>query len=223
MSSASILLIDDNPDIARAIGIALRTRRPSVRYGERAGGGVVAARAAALCAILLDLNFRAGAVGRRGGAGLPAPDRRRRSRRLRVVITAHSGIRIAVAAMQAGARDFVMKPWRNADLIAKLEAAIEAAPRPRRPRRRMRRRCAASRRRPPLIGESAAMHALRDADPPRRAQPRRRDRVGTVRLGPQPRRGAAARRLSACRCRCDHDRCARSAGVGEDRRRPPER
>ena len=44
-----------------------------------------------------------------------------------VVITAHSGVRIAVEAMRAGARDFVMKPWRNAVLIAKLEAAATRA------------------------------------------------------------------------------------------------
>ncbi len=45
-----------------------------------------------------------------------------------IVITAHSGIKLAVAAMQAGARDFVMKPWRNAELIAKIEVAARAVP-----------------------------------------------------------------------------------------------
>jgi hypothetical protein len=48
-----------------------------------------------------------------------------------VVITAHSGVRIAVAAMQAGACDFVMKPWRNADLLARIDAAIARAPKTR--------------------------------------------------------------------------------------------
>ncbi len=59
--------------------------------------------------------------------------------------------------MQAGARDFVMKPWRNADLVAKLEAAMargSAAP-------------AALAGAPPaevpgvLIGESGVMQDLR--------------------------------------------------------------
>ena len=123
-SETSILLIDDNPAIARAIDIALRIagyRLDTANGPEEARSRLAQRRYAA---ILLDMNFSAGAAdGEEGLACL---------RRIVaddpgacvVVITAHSGIRIAVAAMQAGARDFVMKPWRNADLIAKLEAAI---------------------------------------------------------------------------------------------------
>ncbi|RZL58819.1 MAG: sigma-54-dependent Fis family transcriptional regulator [Sphingomonas sp.] len=154
---ASILLIDDNPDIARAIGIALRIA--GYRFDTASGPEEAWSRLAQrrYAAILLDLNFRAGAVdGEEGLACLrrivaddPAA--------CVIVITAHSGIRIAVAAMQAGARDFLMKPWRNADLIAKMEAAMKqrpvaaAAP------------AHAAGAEPPLvlIGESAAMHALR--------------------------------------------------------------
>ena len=123
-SETSILLIDDNPAIARALDIALRIagyRLDTANGPEEAWSRLAQQRYAA---ILLDMNFSAGAAdGEEGLACL---------RRIVaddpgacvVVITAHSGIRIAVAAMQAGARDFVMKPWRNADLIAKLEAAM---------------------------------------------------------------------------------------------------
>ena len=75
-------------------------------------------------AILLDLNFGAGRSN--GAEGLACLERimAEDPAACVVVITAHSGIRIAVAAMQAGARDFAMKPWRNAELIAKVESAI---------------------------------------------------------------------------------------------------
>nr|WP_263282687.1 helix-turn-helix domain-containing protein [Sphingomonas nostoxanthinifaciens] len=73
-----------------------------------------------------------------------------------VVITAHSGIRIAVAAMQAGARDFVMKPWRNAELVAKLEAAM--ARKPATSPALVQETVGAP---TVLIGESRAMHELR--------------------------------------------------------------
>lgn len=54
-----------------------------------------------------------------------------------VVVTGHSGVNIAVAAMRAGASDFVMKPWRNDRLAATLQAALEL--------RRRRRESAATR------------------------------------------------------------------------------
>lgn len=122
-SDTAILLIDDNPAIAGAIDIALRIagyRLDTASGPEEAWSRLARRRYAA---ILLDMNFSAGAAdGEEGLACLRrivADD----PHACVVVITAHSGIRIAVAAMQAGARDFVMKPWRNADLIAKLEAA----------------------------------------------------------------------------------------------------
>jgi DNA-binding NtrC family response regulator len=41
-----------------------------------------------------------------------------------VVVTGHSGINIAVAAMKAGASDFVMKPWSNARLLDTVRDAV---------------------------------------------------------------------------------------------------
>ena len=127
-SETAVLLIDDNPVVARAIDIALRIA--GYRLDSASGPVEAWSRLAQrrYAAILLDMNFSAGAAdGEEGLACLRrivADD----PRACVVVITAHSGIRIAVAAMQAGARDFVMKPWRNADLVAKLEVAMERRP-----------------------------------------------------------------------------------------------
>lgn len=127
-SGTAILLIDDNPAIARALDIALRIagyRLDTASAPEEAWSWLAQRHYAA---ILLDMNFSAGAAdGEEGLACLRrivADD----PQACVVVITAHSGIRIAVAAMQAGARDFVMKPWRNAELVAKLEAAMARKP-----------------------------------------------------------------------------------------------
>jgi len=156
-SETAILLIDDNPAIARALDIALRIvgyRLDTANGPEEAWSRLARRRYAA---ILLDMNFSTGAADGEEGlaclgrimAGDPSA--------CVVVITAHSGIRIAVAAMQAGARDFVMKPWRNSDLVAKLEAAMARSP-----------AVALAPAPPPtdeppavLIGESAAMCGLR--------------------------------------------------------------
>ncbi|WP_267350435.1 response regulator [Sphingomonas sp. GM_Shp_2] len=157
-SSRTILLIDDNPAVARAMEIAFRMagHRLDTAAGPEDAFSRLAQRR--YDAILLDMNFTpAESNGEQGLACLAriiADD----PAACVVVITAHSGIRIAVAAMKAGARDFAMKPWRNAELIAKVDAAIArgapAAPpslhpgAPPEPAR--------------LLGDSPAMHALRD-------------------------------------------------------------
>ncbi|WBO22324.1 sigma-54-dependent transcriptional regulator [Sphingomonas abietis] len=123
-SGAAILLVDDNAEVGRAMRIAFEVaghRLDVAATPEEAFSRLAQSRYDAL---LLDLNFTPGQTA--GGEGLACLDRIMADDPAAcvVVITAHSGIRIAVAAMQAGARDFVMKPWRNGELVAKVEAAI---------------------------------------------------------------------------------------------------
>ena len=123
-SQATILLVDDNPAVARAMEIAFRmaNHRLDTASGPEDAYSRLALRR--YDAILLDLNFTAGRSNGDEGLACLARIIADDPGACVVVITAHSGIRIAVTAMQAGARDFVMKPWRNAELIAKVEAAI---------------------------------------------------------------------------------------------------
>lgn len=123
-SGPRILLIDDDRDVHQAVAVML----------ERAGIGVLGAASPEeaysllerhpVDAILLDLNFTRGKThGEEGFAALARLLGDDPNAAI-VVITGHSGVRIAVAAMRAGAFDFVMKPWRNADLIDRVQAAI---------------------------------------------------------------------------------------------------
>ncbi len=159
-SSRAILLIDDNPAVSRAMEIAFRMagHRLDTANGPEEAYSCLARRR--YDAILLDMNFSIGESS--GGEGLACLARivADDSAACVVVITAHSGIRIAVAAMQAGARDFAMKPWRNAELVAKVETAIARgtsappgtqAASPTNPMAEP----------PRLLGDSVAMQALR--------------------------------------------------------------
>lgn len=129
-SGHRILLVDDNRQIAQAVTLAFDCA------GHRVDTAAAPQEAYSLLAqhrydaILLDLNFTQGQTSGEEGfaclARIVADD----PTAAVVVITAHSGIRIAVAAMQAGASDFVMKPWRNADLIARVDAAVGKRRRP---------------------------------------------------------------------------------------------
>lgn len=123
-SETDILLVDDNPEVARAMAIALELagHRLDVATNPEEAFSRLATRR--YQAILLDMNFTAGRTG--GEEGMATLQRllAQDPSACVVVITAHSGVRIAVSAMQAGARDFLMKPWRNAELVAKVEAAM---------------------------------------------------------------------------------------------------
>lgn len=156
-----ILLVDDNPDVARAIEIAFRIA------GHRLHGAAGAEEAHSLLArrrfdaVILDLNFSQGRSDGSEGLACLARIMADDPAACVVVLTAHGGIRTAVAAMQSGARDFAVKPWSNADLIAKVEAAI--ARRPASAARPSGSPPEAEREPVPrLLGESAPMIALRD-------------------------------------------------------------
>ncbi|NHN86917.1 response regulator [Acetobacter musti] len=116
MSDATILFVDDDADIQSAAKLLFARNGLRVIAAQDAIQAQAALIADTIDLVLLDLNYAPGA---RDGAegltllteihvlcpGLPV-----------IVVTGHSGVSIAVAAMRAGAVDFVMKPWNNARL-----------------------------------------------------------------------------------------------------------
>ncbi|MDF2640675.1 MAG: Fis family transcriptional regulator [Novosphingobium lindaniclasticum] len=157
-SDGAILLIDDNPAVAGAMEIAFRMagRMLDTARGPEEALSRLAARR--FDAILLDMNFTPGQSNGEEGLALLSRIMADDPAACVVVITAHSGIRIAVAAMQAGARDFAIKPWRNSDLVAKVEAAIARGV----PAISSSVIMATDAEPIRLLGESAAMQVLRD-------------------------------------------------------------
>jgi DNA-binding NtrC family response regulator len=126
-SALSVLLIDDNASVAESIALAVRLGRHRIDCAcgpEEALSRLAGTR---YDVILLDMNYGANRTDGAEGLALLARILSDDPGAAVVVITAHSGVRIAVEAMRAGARDFIMKPWRNADLLARIAAA--AAPR----------------------------------------------------------------------------------------------
>jgi DNA-binding NtrC family response regulator len=155
--SARILFVDDDPDVLTSAQVLL----------ERHGFGFAVARSPAeawsvlaaepVDVILLDLNFARGATSGEEGFEWLAQIRAHDSDAVVVVVTGHSGINIAVAAMKAGAIDFVMKPWSNPRLLETVRAAVA-----------LRRSRAAGGETPAIdddlliVGDSAAMKRVRD-------------------------------------------------------------
>jgi DNA-binding NtrC family response regulator len=119
-----VLLIDDDRDVHQAVSVLLSRAGIYLTSAMTPDEAYSALRLAPADAILLDLNFARGHT--QGEEGFGALDRLLGEDPDAVVtiITGHSGVRIAVAALQAGAFDFVMKPWRNRELLERVHAAI---------------------------------------------------------------------------------------------------
>jgi len=154
----AILLIDDRPEVASAMEIAFRMAGHSltvVHEPEEAFSQLARSR---FDGIVLDLNFTPGKSDGKEGLACLARIMADDPAACVVVLTAHGGVRMAVAAMQAGARDFAVKPWNNADLIGKVEAAVA-----REPTAPAAGATAAERSTPParILGESAPIEELR--------------------------------------------------------------
>jgi len=119
-----VLVVDDDPDILKAATLMLSRRgyEPTVARDPAEAWSLLAEHGTDV--LLLDLNF--GPSERSGEEGLSFLDRLFRNDQslVVVVVTGHSGVGVAVAAMRAGAYDFVIKPWNNARFAATIEAAL---------------------------------------------------------------------------------------------------
>src|ERR1700685_4066652 len=123
-SSARILVIDDEEDILQAARLLLKRHFVSVQTSHDPASLPERVRQNAFDVLLLDMNFAAGADD--GAEGLKwlsevvAID----PQAVVVLVTAHSGVDLAVQGMKQGAADFVAKPWENERLLATLQAAV---------------------------------------------------------------------------------------------------
>ncbi|HEX3945292.1 MAG TPA: sigma-54 dependent transcriptional regulator [Rhizomicrobium sp.] len=124
LNPARILIVDDQEDILFAARLLLKRHFSFVQTSQDPSLLPDLVRKGAFDVLLLDMNFTAGADD--GVEGL-----RRLSEVLTldpqavvVLVTAHSGVELAVQAMKQGAADFVTKPWENERLLATLLAAV---------------------------------------------------------------------------------------------------
>lgn len=158
-----ILFVDDDADVQKAAALLLG------RHGLRMSSAGNPAEAWSIMAagpvdvVLLDLNFTRGRTGGEEGFRCLGEILAQDPDAVVVVITGHSGVNVAVAAMRGGASDFVMKPWSNDRLIGTLSTALAL----RRSRLARGRETEGSRgplldAQTPILGESPAIQRVRD-------------------------------------------------------------
>ena len=121
--TASILFVDDDPDVLTSAQVLLERNGFRFFTAKNPAEAWSVLAAEPIDVILLDLNFARGSTSGAEGFAWLAEIRAHDSDAVVVVVTGHSGINIAVAAMKAGASDFVMKPWNNPRFLETVRAA----------------------------------------------------------------------------------------------------
>ena len=118
MTGQRILVVDDEPQILRALGTTLRGAGYAVETAATAEQALTAAAAHPPEAVILDLVLP-------DGSGTDVcRELRRWSKAPVIVLSAVGEEREKVAALDAGADDYVTKPFGVDELLARLRAAL---------------------------------------------------------------------------------------------------
>lgn len=118
MSKSEILIIDDEPQIRRLLEITLESHGYKVRQAETGKSGIIEAANRPPELILLDI-------------GLPDQSGHEVLKELRkwyqqsiIMLSVINNEQDIVTALDNGATDYLNKPFRNAELLARIRAAI---------------------------------------------------------------------------------------------------
>ncbi|HEV2867037.1 MAG TPA: DNA-binding response regulator, partial [Allosphingosinicella sp.] len=121
-----LLIVDDDSDVRHAARLALEPHVESaeaVACPDEAAALLVPGR---FGCVLLDMNYVAGERSGREGMDALARLKEQDPSLAVVLMTAYGRVSLAVAALKRGAHDFMLKPWRNRDLLAAVRSASEA-------------------------------------------------------------------------------------------------
>jgi len=118
-SPASILIIDDESEIRESLETLLELEGYRVDAAESGEDGLARIAGQPFDLVLLDL-----ALPGKNGLEVLAVIRERDPQLAVIMITAYGTVENAVNAMQAGAANFIQKPWDNEKLLADVRAVI---------------------------------------------------------------------------------------------------
>ena len=119
-----ILVIDDDISIRTSLTLLLKRAKYDVQAVSTPKEAIAVVRNVCPELILMDMNFSLTTSGDEGITLLKQvkifqPDAPV------ILMTAWGSIQLAVKGMQAGAFDFITKPWNNAALMLRIETALE--------------------------------------------------------------------------------------------------
>lgn len=121
-----ILIIDDDSAIRSSLSFMLKRAGYDTQAVATPREAIEVVRAMAPRLILMDMNFTLSTNGEEGLTLLKQVKIFRPDTPV-ILMTAWGSIQLAVQGMQAGAFDFITKPWNNAALMQRIETALELA------------------------------------------------------------------------------------------------
>ncbi|HEY6927695.1 MAG TPA: SpoIIE family protein phosphatase [Steroidobacteraceae bacterium] len=122
-----VLIADDQPDVLAALQLLLKGVGYQTELVTSPRAVIESLEAASYDLLLMDLNYARDTTSGREGLDLLARVQAIDRTLPVVVMTAWSSVPLAVEAMRRGVRDFVQKPWENAQLLSTLKTEIEWA------------------------------------------------------------------------------------------------
>jgi two-component system, OmpR family, KDP operon response regulator KdpE len=124
---ALILVVEDDPDIQRLLVRSLREAHAEVITVDTAGDGFLLYGERMPDLVMVDLNLP-------DGSGLGLVKQLRASGDVPIiVVTANAEERSLVSCLDAGADDYVTKPFRVSELLARVRSVLRRRPRPAEP------------------------------------------------------------------------------------------
>lgn len=124
--SKTILVADDQADVRQALKLALERSGYSIKLAAEPAAAEEAARDGIDLA-LLDMNYTRDTTSGREGLALIKTLRDLDPDLPLVAMTAWGSVELAVAALKAGAADFIEKPWDNTRLLNIVRTQLETA------------------------------------------------------------------------------------------------
>ncbi len=121
-----ILVADDQPDLIDALRLLLKREDIHVDSVGSPEAALSAIAAGSFDLLLMDLNYTGDTTSGREGIDLLSRVQALDRELPIVVMTGWGSVDIAVEAMRRGVRNFVQKPWDNAQLVAILRTEVEA-------------------------------------------------------------------------------------------------
>ncbi|MBN9663840.1 MAG: response regulator transcription factor [Acidobacteria bacterium] len=122
MTSGKILIVDDEPQIRRVLRVTLTTHGYEVQDARSGEEAMLRLRESRFDLILLDMNMP-------GIGGLEACREIRATSEVAIImLTVRSTEMDKVAALDAGADDYITKPFSTPELLARIRAALRRLP-----------------------------------------------------------------------------------------------
>ena len=124
-----ILIIDDDSAVRSSLSFMLKRAGYEAQVVPGPREAIEVVRTVAPDLILMDMNFTLSTTGEEGLTLLKQVKVFRPDTPV-ILMTAWGSIQLAVQGMQAGAFDFIPKPWNNAALLQRIETAFELSTAP---------------------------------------------------------------------------------------------